>query len=89
MCSYRNVLTIGANSNGLYLAPTLPVFPLFHPPMFIPWSEISLTSKKTFFFSGVRFGLGRETPTPFWIETYLAERIKSAAGKAYPVRMIE
>jgi hypothetical protein len=89
MCSYRNVLTIGANSNGLYLAPTVAVFPLFHPPMFIPWSEISLTNKRSFFFSGVRLDLGHETPTPLWIRSYLAERIKSAAGKAYPVRMIE
>lgn len=88
LSSYRNVLTIGADSNGLYLSPTLPFFPLFHAPLFIPWREISLTSKKSFFFSGMRFDLGRETLTPIWVRSDLAERVKSAAGHEYPVETV-
>jgi hypothetical protein len=45
--NYNGVLTIGANSNGLHLAVLLP-FRVGHPPLFIPWEEISTTPVKNF-----------------------------------------
>jgi hypothetical protein len=88
LCGYNNYITIGADPNGLYLS-TLPIFPLFHPPLFIPWTEISLSSKNLFFAAGVRFELGRESSIPLWVRKRLAERIKAAAGQAYPIETIE
>jgi hypothetical protein len=44
---YNGVLTVGVNSAGLYLA----VFPLFrpgHPPLFIPWHDITVSSERRF-----------------------------------------
>lgn len=47
---YRGCLTIGTNSEYLYLA----VFPLFrvgHPPLLIPWSDITTSEHKGGLFS--------------------------------------
>ena len=43
--AYNGCLTVGANYNGLYLS----IFPIFrpgHPPIFIPWSDISAKEAK-------------------------------------------
>jgi len=63
LCGYSGCLTVGANSEGLYLA-TLPLFPLFHPPLFIPWNEIAITKQNLFFATGVRLQLGKEFRCP-------------------------
>ena len=44
---YKGALTIGVNPAGLYLA----AFPLFrpgHPPLFIPWHDITVSSESRF-----------------------------------------
>ena len=87
MCGYRNCLTVGANSEGLYLS-TLPFFPLFHPPLFIPWIEISFAKKNLLFVAGVRFRLGHGFATPLWVRERLAEQLRSAAGRGFPVETI-
>lgn len=87
LCGYRSCLTVGANSEGLYLS-TLPFFPLFHPPLFIPWTEVSFVRKDVFFIAGIRFGLGRETSTTLWVRERLADRLKGAAGLGYPVETL-
>jgi hypothetical protein len=87
LCGYNNCLSVGANPEGLYLS-TLPFFPLFHPPLFIPWTEVSFVRTKLFFVSGVRFELGREAHVPLWLRDRLAVRLKDAAGQAYPVESL-
>lgn len=82
LCGYQHCLTVGANSEGLYLA-TLRFFPLFHPPLFIPWSEISV-GKKSAVFSTIRLRLGREYSIPLSVRERLAEQLKAVAGKGYP-----
>jgi hypothetical protein len=87
ICGYRGCLTIGANSDGLYLA-TLPFFPLLHPPLFIPWNEISVANTPLLFEAGTRFRLGRELSLPLWVRKRLAERLKGAAGNGYPIEAL-
>jgi|SRR6185312_14069871 len=84
LCGYHNCLTIGANAEGLYLAP-LPFFPLFHPPLFIPWTQVSFRKEKLFFLNGVRFELGRENGIALWLREPLVVRLEEAAGRSYPV----
>jgi hypothetical protein len=84
LCGYRGCLTIGGNSEGLYLA-TLSFFPLFHPPLFVPWNEVSVAKKKLLFITGVRFELGKETHVPLWVRERLAERLRNVAGRGYPI----
>lgn len=46
LSNYGGVLSIGTNADGLHLA----VFPLFrpgHPPLFIPWADVSATPVRT------------------------------------------
>lgn len=81
---YRRCLIVGANEDGLYIA-TFPFFPFGHPPLLIPWSEVSHSKRKILFSPMVRFELGRETAVPFWVRETLAERLRNAAGKAWPV----
>ncbi len=42
---YRTLLTLGANSRGLHIS-VLFAFRIGHPPIFIPWSDISAKHKK-------------------------------------------
>jgi hypothetical protein len=80
IAGYRNCLTVGANKNGLYLA-TFPFFPLGHPPLLIPWSEVSHSKRRMLFVPMVRFELGREIAVPFWVRETLAERFEKCRWK--------
>lgn len=84
MVNYNNCLTVGADRQGLSLA----VFPLFrfrHPPLFIPWQEVAVVAAGRVFGSQwVKLELGRELRIPFKIRSELAERLRVAAGNAWP-----
>ena len=83
--NYNNCLTIGADPGGLYLS-LLVFFRIGHPPLFIPWTEISLGGRrKIMFIECVEFKLGREEQIPFLIRTALADQIRSAAAPNWPV----
>lgn len=75
----RNCLTVGADRNGLYLA-MLVVFRFRHPPLFIPWSDISITPKRSFFRKGMEFRLGGNDGVPLWLSADLAERLRQASA---------
>jgi len=51
---YNNILTIGADEGGLYLG-VLFLFRAGHPPLYIPWREISVVERQGWFFSYVDF----------------------------------
>jgi hypothetical protein len=88
MMNYNRCLTVGASEQGLYLAMN-PPFALGHPPLLIPWSEVSVMPQRTLFFPGTRFQLGREeNPVPLWVRQTLAERLKGAAGNAWPIEPV-
>ena len=81
--SYNNCLAVGANTQGLYVA----VFFLFrtgHPPLFIPWQDISVKTGKTLWWPWTEFRF-RQAPSVF-LKTYggLGEEIKSAAAASWP-----
>jgi len=86
--NYNNCLTIGANPAGLYFAVRL--LPRFsHPPLLIPWPEVSVLSEKTVFFVPmIEMRLGREEQVPFMIRRALADKIKAAAGASWPIETI-
>ena len=88
MSHYGNCLSIGADATGLKLA----VFFLFrpgHPPLFLPWSEISVASRSKFlFFRRVKLVLGREEQIPFSISGTLADRIQAAAAASWPIESV-
>lgn len=77
--AYNNCLTIGADSEGLYLA----VFFLFrsgHPPLFIPWQDISVKTGKTFLWKWKEFRFRQAPRVYLKIFGRLSDDIESVAG---------
>jgi hypothetical protein len=85
MVGYNNCLIIGADPMGLYLA-TMIVIRLGHPPLLVPWHEISVEKRSpTILVRSVQFSLGREEQIPFVVSGKLAAQIQAAAGVSWPV----
>jgi hypothetical protein len=77
---YKSALTVGSGTEGLYLAVFF-FFRPFHPPLLIPWSEVSLgRRKKTLFMELVEFRLGPEPLASLWLPDALAQQVASAPG---------
>ena len=51
---YSGVLTVGVNAAGLYLA-VLPLFRVGHPPLFVPWPDVIVTSERRLIMSFIVF----------------------------------
>jgi hypothetical protein len=80
---YSGCLMIGANAQGLYLAAFI-LFRVGHPPLFIPWQDISANTGKTLWWKWTEYRF-RLTPT-VWLRIYgnLSDEIKSTAGPFCP-----
>ena len=87
MVGYNNCLTVGADPRGLYLSILFP-FRLGHPPLFIPWRDISYSTKKFLGITYVELRLGREVPIPIRISYALAQKLKTAAASGWPFEVI-
>jgi hypothetical protein len=83
LANYNNVLTLGASQEGLYLACMF-LFRFMHPPLLIPWSEITITRSKGLFLEYVTFTMDRELAIPLKIRTPLAEELRMNAGNRWP-----
>ena len=69
--SYGNCVNLGVNQNGLYLS-VLFLFRLGHPPLFIPWPDVSTTKKRfLFFFKQVELRFGKYPSIRFVISQRL------------------
>lgn len=84
LVNYNNVLTIGANQQGLYLASMF-LFRFMHPPLLVPWSEIKLRRNKGWVFEYVILTIGRELAIPLRIREKLAAKLRESAGNWWPV----
>ena len=80
---YRGYLTVGADSQGLFLS-VHPFYRLAHPPLFIPWREISISRRKIIWIKQVTFRLGHELRIPLTMGEGLAQRLQTAAGSSWP-----
>ena len=80
----HNVLTLGVNPEGLYLA-VLFLFRFRHPPLLIPWSDIKVRRRKGWIFEYVILTLGPEREIPLRLRAGLAAKLRSAAGASWPV----
>jgi hypothetical protein len=74
--SYHNVLRLGSDAEGLYLASWVP---LFHPRLFLPWSEIEIGKVRTILFhTGLTLKLGSANRVPVSIDIRTANRLLAA-----------
>lgn len=86
---YNNCLKVGGDPRGLYLTIAFPfLFLIGHPPLFIPWRDITFVSKRFLWVKYVELRLGRETAIPLRINDRLAQRLKSAAGSSWPIEAV-
>jgi hypothetical protein len=87
IAGYGNCLTVGGCPEGLYLA-TMPLFMFRHPPLLIPWAEITVMQRRILVFRFVRFGLGRELDIPLYLRAKLAEKVRLSVGGRWPIEQV-
>lgn len=87
IAGYGNCLTVGCSPQGLYLG-TMPLFRFRHPPLLVPWNEITISRRRIAFFRVVRFGLGRELDIPLYLRAKLADKVRRGAGKQWPIEPV-
>jgi len=83
---YNNCLTVGADPMGIFLR-TMFMFRPGHPALFVPWTEIGVSSRSTIFGQYPQLRLGSSEQIPLTINATLASRLKSAAGSSWPQGM--
>ena len=83
LLGYNNCLTIGANPQGLYLS-MLFLFRVGHPPLLIPWTDISIHSRAGRFSRSVEFRFVQAPRIPFRVSESFCRKIAEAAGTAWP-----
>lgn len=73
--NYSNCVNIGVNKYGLYLS-ILPIFRIGHPPLFIPWTDISTeVVSRRLLLDVVKFSFAKQPEVPMILSKKLADRI--------------
>jgi len=84
MARYNGLLTVGVNPAGLYLA-VMPLFRPGHPPLFIPWPDLTVTSEQRFVRSFIVFRFRQAPNASLWLpEKFGREVLETARGNASP-----
>lgn len=81
--NYGSCLTVGANPRGLYLAVFF-IFRIGHPPLLIPWPDISISEQKARWFNYVMLQFRRAPSIPLLISEPLAHWLANRAGPSWP-----
>jgi len=85
--TYSNCANFGADEAGLYMA-VFPIFRIGHPPLFIPWAEIQVVSgNRGLIFKKRKLLLGRNELIPLVVSVSMAEKLREAAGQAWPAEI--
>lgn len=82
---YGNCVTFGVDRRGLHFASFGSL--LAHPRLFIPWSDISVTLKKSWGIRSAELRFRRAPEIPVLISARLVAKISAAAGASWPVTL--
>ena len=82
---YNNCLTVGASPEGLYLSVMF-ILRFGHPPLFVPWGDISVKVIKGFFKPALEFRFQQVPAIPLRVSEKLGQKIRASAGTSWPVR---
>ncbi len=81
MGNYGGCLTLGTNVKGLYLAVAF-IFRVGHPPLFVPWQDITAKPQPGRFFPRVELEFAKSPGNRLRISRGLADKIsKASAGR--------
>jgi len=72
--NFNNCLTIGTNSDGLYLSTLFP-FSLAFPALLIPWQEVTATTSKVLIFSYMSFHFQQAPSITFSVSEKLGQQL--------------
>ncbi len=85
---FASALSVGADESGLYLA-VFALFRLWHPPLLIPWSEVSIIPRQRgLIFKTRELRLGLEESIPLRISRSLVRTLRESAGEAWPLESV-
>lgn len=76
---YNHILTIGANSEGIYISAPFP-FAIGHPPLFFPWQDVSATTRRMWRADFVILEFSKRPSVPMWISIRLADKLTQASA---------
>ena len=82
---YNNCLTVGASPEGLYLSVMF-ILRFGHPPLLVPWGDISVKVIKGFFYPVLEFRFQQGPAIPLRVSEKLGQKIRASAGTSWPVR---
>lgn len=74
MTGYGNCLHLGVTDRGLLLS-VLFLFRAGHPPLLIPWDDISVEQYRSWFMKGVRLNFRKVPNVPLYLREKLAQEI--------------
>ncbi|HUN89774.1 MAG TPA: hypothetical protein VMU28_13330 [Terriglobales bacterium] len=78
--NYNGCMNFGGDPAGLYMVPMVP-FRMFHPPLLIPWEEITTRPVKLWrFWNFIELRFQRSPEIPVKIKQALAEKLVQASG---------
>ncbi len=82
MANYKGVLTLTATPQGLRIS-VLFLFRIGHPPIFIPWGDITAVRETWYFSPVVLLTLAKVPSVPIRLSASTAQAIASHAGAAW------
>ena len=71
-------VSLGSNADGLFLS-AMPLFRIGSRPLFIPWSHITISKRKTFFGAFTRFEFSGVQGVPLDVTTRVARKLLANA----------
>lgn len=77
--NYSACLTLGASAQGLYLA-VLPLFRMGHPPLIIPWADVTAREARSWLFSAIELESNKVPGTTVRLSARLAQALFDASG---------
>jgi hypothetical protein len=85
---YRRALTIGSDSAGFFLA-TPNFLRMGHPPLFIPWDEITVAEREVYRYFDIRFAFPRVPGATLQITRKLSDQLIAERNVLHKERMKE
>lgn len=82
-CNYGHTLVVGAGARGLRLSVLFPFRP-GHPPLQVPWEDLSVAEARSWFGPPVELRFRRAPGARVRISHALAAKLRDAAGASWP-----